>query len=58
MFEINDLFLVASVILLFGTFIAIGVALTVTVCEVVFRILNCLKWRLIDYIERKYFGGD
>ena len=57
MFEINDLFLVASVILLFGTFIAIGVALTVTVCEVVLRILNRLKWRLLDYLDRKYFGG-
>lgn len=58
MFEISNLFLVASAILLFGIFIAVGVALAVTVCEVVFRILNCLKWRLIDYIERKYFGGD
>lgn len=58
MFEISNLFLVASVILLFVIFIAISVALAVTVCEVVFRILNRLKWRLLDYLERKYFGGD
>lgn len=57
MFEINDLFLVASVILLFGIFIAISVALAVAVCEVVFRVLNRLKWRLLDYLDRKYFGG-
>ncbi len=58
MSEISNLFLVASAILLFGIFIAVGVALAVTVCEVVFRILNRLKWRLIDYLDRKYFGGD
>lgn len=58
MSEISNLFLVASAILLFGIFIAVGVALAVTVCEVVFRVLNRLKRRLLDYIDQKYFGGD
>ncbi|MBR3747459.1 MAG: hypothetical protein IKP64_02680 [Selenomonadaceae bacterium] len=54
--EISNLFLVASAILLFGIFIAVGVALAYSVCEVAFMILTRLKRRLLDYVDRKYFG--
>ena len=40
---------------LFAILIMFVVATTYSVCEVLIVVINRLRWRLLDYINRKFF---
>ena len=55
MIEPTDLFSFILFIPLFAVLIVFVVAISYSVCEVLIMVINRLRWRLLDYINRKFF---
>ena len=55
MIEPTDLVSFILLIPLFAVLIVFVVAISYSICEVLIMVINRLRWRLLDYINRKFF---